>query len=65
MAMTSSPAVMERIINLSSSGVSDFADLLNLMSQDGDDVVITFSGESTIVLEDVDITTLDAMDFSF
>ena len=47
------------------SGLTSFADLVPIMSQDGDDVRIAIGDRPDIIIEDIDLASLDASDFLF
>lgn len=60
----SGPATAD-VVDLTGLGISGFAALLGLATQDGGDTVITLDGYNSIRLNDVDSSTLTQDDFIF
>ncbi|SMX32756.1 Bifunctional hemolysin/adenylate cyclase precursor [Octadecabacter ascidiaceicola] len=56
---------LERIDFALVSQIANYADVLNAMTQIGSDVIIITGSNSSVLLENVDITLLDAGDFLF
>jgi len=57
---------VDKIVFLNgTAGLTSFADLQPLMSQNGDDVLIALPGLPDITIDDIDLAELDATDFLF
>lgn len=58
-------ATSDDTIRIEGFNITNFAEIMDLAEQNGDDTIITFDADNSITLEEVQLTALHADDFQF